>query len=82
MEWPPSTDSRSAEMLATLNPRHVIQVQGADTPDATLLRAHAGWRPWGLVRSDTALQFRIDVTGQPAGLFRWTCSGWVPLQRR
>lgn len=82
MEWPPSTDSRSAEMLATLDPRHVIQVQGADTPDATLLRAHAGWRPWGLVRSDKALQFRIGVTGQPAGLFRWTCSGWVPLQRR
>ena len=81
VEWPPSVDSRSAELLAALDPGHVIQIQGSDTPDASLSRKRAGWRPWGLVRSDETLQFRIGLTGQPEGLFRWTCSGWVPLQR-
>jgi ComEC/Rec2-related protein len=81
LEWPPSEDAANADLLAALDPGHVIQIQGLDTPKASLFRRRAGWRPWGLVRLDEALQFRIGVTGQPEGLFRWTCSGWVPLQR-
>jgi ComEC/Rec2-related protein len=83
LEWPPTTmlDRLDQEALPAIDPGHVIQVVGDETPAQSLFRRHAGWRPWGLLKMDGALQFRLNDSGSSAGLFRWTCSGWVQIHR-
>lgn len=83
IEWAPAQplDEASTEILSVLQPGHVVQVRGDATPDQSLFRRRVGWRPWGMLAVDGSLQFRVSDSGVPEGLFRWTCSGWTPLQR-
>ena len=83
IEWPPAQApvEDMSEILAMLHPRRVIQVRGDATPANTLFRGRVGWRPWGIIKADDSIQCRLSDSGNPEGLFRWTCSGWIPLRR-
>lgn len=83
IDWPPmqALDEESSEILAALEPGHVVQVRGAATPEQSLFRRRAGWRPWGILQMDDSLQYRVSDSGTPEGLFRWSCSGWKRVRR-
>ena len=83
VEWPPRAHAHDAwpGILSALDARHVLQVKGDDTPACSLLRGRAGWRVWGILEQDGAMQYRVRDRSRPEELLRWSPSGWILVRR-